>query len=190
MLKKLVGISLAAVMAASLIACESDKTPSSSTAELTNEAMISSLESIADELELQMKESDPDVDVTLVIAEDGSCKLVAVSKEETEDVELELNAAKSVEDMFAAYQEAGFLSGTGEVFGFPESPKVEENEPTKSVPTESFANQEEVLDTTGLNNESGQIAGFPGQGTIDVGDVEVDISESESAPESLSVVTE
>lgn len=190
MLKKLAGISLSAVMATSLIACGSDKAPSSSTAELADEVMISSLESIADELELQMKESDPDVDVTLVVAKDGSCKLVAVSKEGTEDIELELNAAESVKDMFAAYQEAGFLSETGEVFGFPESPKVDESEPTKSVPTESFVNQEDVLDTTDLSNESGQIAGFPGQGIIDVGDVEVDISESESAPESLSVVTE
>ena len=49
-----------------------------------------------------------------------------------------------------------------------------------------------------MTSEGGQIAGFPGEGTIDVGDVEVDNSEStsevssaaESTAEASSVATE
>ena len=198
MFKKLACIGLSAVMAVSLVACGGDKASSSSTTELTDEVMTSSLEAMADELELYMKESDPDVDVMLVVAEDGSCKLVAVSKDEAEETELELNTAESVKDMFAAYQEAGFLSETGEVLGFPELPEVDEGDASESVPAESTDGQEEVIDTTGLTSEGGQIAGFPGEGTIDVGDVEVDNSEStsevssaaESTAEASSVATE
>ena len=190
MFKKLACIGMSVVMAAALVACGGEKAPSSSTVELTDEVMTQSLEALADELELHMKESDPNVDVMLVVAEDGSCKLVAVSKEEAEDVELELNTADSVEDMFAAYKEAGFLSETGEILGFPELPEVNEGEPAESVPAESSDSQKEIADTTGLTSEGGQIAGFPGEGTIDVGDVEVENSESESTPESSSAVTE
>lgn len=190
MFKKLACIGMSVAMAAALVACGGEKAPSSSTVELTDEVMTQSLEALADELELHMKESDPNVDVMLVVAEDGSCKLVAVSKEEAEDVELELNTADSVEDMFAAYKEAGFLSETGEILGFPELPEVNEGEPAESVPAESSDSQKEIADTTGLTSEGGQIAGFPGEGTIEVGDVEVENSESESTPESSSAVTE
>lgn len=190
MFKKLACIGLSAVMAVSLVACGGDKTPSSSATELTDEVMTTSLEAMADELELHMKESDPNVDVMFVVAEDGSCKLVAVSKGETEDVELELNTAESVGDMFAAYQEAGFLSEAGEVLGFPELPEVDESEPAESTPAESSVSQEEILATTDLNGEDNQIAGFPGEGAVDAGDVEIDLGESEVASESSSAVAE
>lgn len=190
MFKKLACIGLSTVMIASLAACGSDKVPSSSDTEMTDEAMTSSLEAMTDELELYMKGSDPDVNVMLVVAEDGSCKIVAASTNEEEDVELELNAAESVKEMFAAYQKAGFLSETGEVLGFPESTEVDGDKSAEAVSDKTIGAQEEVVATTDLTNEGGQIAGFPGEGTIDVGDVEIDDNKSESTSEISSTVTE
>lgn len=127
MFKKLACIAMAVVMTLAFVACgKNNDADSASKVELSTETMVQSLESMTAELEAQMKDSDPDADVMLVVAEDGSCKLLV--RNEAEEVELELNTAESIEAMFKLYMDAGFLSETGEVLGFPEIPSVDEDE--------------------------------------------------------------
>lgn len=187
MFKKLACVAMAVVMTLVFVACgKNSDADSDSKVELSTETMVQSLESMTTELEAQMKDSDPDADVMLVVAEDGSCKLLV--RNEAEEVELELNTAESIEAMFKLYMDAGFLSETGELLGFPEIPSVDEDESVASVSDNaSSVSQEEILATTDLNGEDSQIAGFPGEGTIDAGEVEMDLGgDAEVADESVS----
>lgn len=187
MFKKLACIAMAVVMTLAFVACgKNNDADSASKVELSTETMVQSLESMTAELEAQMKDSDPGADVMLVVAEDGSCKLLV--RNEAEEVELELNTAESIEAMFKLYMDAGFLSETGEVLGFPEIPSVDEDESVASVSDNaSSVSQEKILATTDLDGEDSQIAGFPGEGTIDAGEVEMDLGgDAEVADESVS----
>lgn len=187
MFKKLACVAMAVVMTLVFVACgKNSDADSDSKVELSTETMVQSLESMTTELEAQMKDSDPDADVMLVVAEDGSCKLLV--RNEAEEVELELNTAESIEAMFKLYMDAGFLSETGELLGFPEIPSVDEDESVASVSDNaSSVSQEEILAMTDLNGEDSQIAGFPGEGTIDAGEVEMDLGgDAEVADESVS----
>ena len=187
MFKKLACIAMAVVMTLAFVACgKNNDADSASKVELSTETMVQSLESMTAELEAQMKDSDPGADVMLVVAEDGSCKLLV--RNEAEEVELELNTAESIEAMFKLYMDAGFLSETGEVLGFPEIPSVDEDESVASVSDNaSSVSQEEILATTDLDGEDSQIAGFPGEGTIDAGEVEMDLgADAETTGEGVS----
>ena len=196
MFKKIAAIGTAFILALALTACDGQET--SSVTAFTVEQMTESLQEIANNLEEQSQSADPGVEVTLLVDEDGKCKIVAKNMSETDGgtTEVELNTADSVEEMFEAYREAGFISDTGEILGFPELNTEEKDTSTshaaitKEKDTEEAAASaaDEIIASTDLGDEDKYIAGFPGEGNIRVGEpsATTDSSSSEEATEESS----
>lgn len=128
---------------------------------LDESEMQKALENLATELD---KSNGAD-GVELRVNENG-CSMVTVSAED--GTENELNSADSVKALFELYLTGGFLDEKGNVTGASVVPEDEIAEPTPT-PNPNSASAEDIIARNELDGEDTMIAGFPGEGMLDVG---------------------
>lgn len=166
-IKRFAALFMCILLVFSFAACGSEGNPESDvpTTELTAAEMEESLKELARRLENQLRANDPYAEVEFRVEEDGTCAFWVAGTDDNGDVQEKTRldsgeTNQSVEEMFTTYMAAGFLNAAGEVTGFPDE-----------IPEEQLATPENSAgepDNTSLAGEETQIAGFPGEGTIDV----------------------
>lgn len=181
MYKKAAALFLALMMVFALVGCKQAQTQSDlPPVSLTEEQKKDSLVEMTAKLEEQLQSADTTAEAEFVVAEDGSCKIISRTTVNDTVSEQEIFSAKSIDEAFQMYYESGFLTQDGAVQGFPEVTKEPASEPTDS----SKPTPDEIIASTELSGEDTTIAGFPGEGRLDVGSTSTESTDSEAASES------
>lgn len=167
-MKKVVAIMLAVILCFSVIGCVKEN-GGEGNINLTEAQMIQSLNKLASEIEKSQNNTGNNVSVEFKIENDNSCKMIMTYNDSNENNELILAEAKTIQEMFDFYRENGFITEGGEIVGFTTTTINEREKPMTP---------QEVLESTELSGEDNTIAGFPGEGSIDVGSVPIEFPEN------------
>ena len=183
-MKKVFAVLLCFVFVLSFAACSKDGAGSNATStQLTETEMKASLTELARRLENQMRATDPYAKVEFRVEDDGTCAFWVAGTDENGEVQ-EMSkldagdAGKDVKTMFNTYMSAGFLNAQGEVTGFPDEIPEDQLAKEDDAPDQNTA--QSIIENNPLSGEDTQIAGFPGEGSIEVTPSSDSTSESTS----------
>lgn len=192
-MKKVFAVFLCFVFVLSFAACGKESAGSNATStQLTETEMEASLTELARRLENQMRATDPYAKVEFRVEDDGTCAFWVAGTDDNGEVQ-EMSkldagdAGKDVKTMFNTYMSAGFLNAQGEVTGFPDEIPEDQLAKEDDAPDQNTA--QSIIENNPLSGEDTQIAGFPGEGSIEVtpsSDSANEFADSSSVPASSS----
>ena len=170
-IKRFAALFMCILLVLSFAACgnKGDAGSDALTTELTTAEMEESLKVLARRLENQLRANDPYAEVEFRVEEDGTCAFWVAGTDDNGEVQEKTRLDtgennQSVEDMFMTYMAAGFLNASGEVTGFPD--EIPEDQLAQAG-SSSQNTAEDIIENTPLSGEQTQVAGFPGEGSID-----------------------
>ena len=168
-MKKIIAIILASLMCIGIVGC-TKKDDNFKNNNISQSQKIQILNNLAEKLEEIQVNTGNDVTINFRIELDETCKMILTYKD-TGDV-IYLAEADSVDNMWQLYRDNGILTENGQIVGF---------QPIEKAPETPTMTPQEILESTELDGEDGTIAGFPGEGDIDVGSVPIEFFTEEEA---------